>query len=943
MAACLAASTCAVFASAAQAGTIEPVLDSILDATPVEAHVSTLVYLADRVDLAAVRAELNAAGANRHERHQTVVLSLQERAALTQDGLLAVLEELHQIGAVSRYDSFWVGNVVRVDAPPSVIRQIARRGDVDTVFYNYEIEGIRPVQPQLQPADGPKKELPDAGPGGGVAGPGPEPGLVAIRAPEAWAAGFSGQGMLVANIDTGVDGNHAALADSWKGVSDPAYANNPEWAFHDPFLGQDDFPYDQNGHGTHTMGTITGGLPGNEVGVAPDAEWIASASIDRGGGIPQTVADALLSFQWIVDPDGNPNTSFDVPHVVSNSWGLASFHGYPNCEETFWSPIDAAEAAGVVVVFAAGNEGSGANTLRRPADRATDDFRTYAVAAVDGNNPSFPIAGFSSRGPTNCTPSGDPAIKPDISAPGVNVISSVPGGGYSSFSGTSMASPHIAGVIALVRQACPDLTVEDVKQILFDTAVDLGPAGEDNSYGWGIVDAYEAVQLALGLCGPSPPRANDGYYETGVDSAVMVTLNAIDYDGEPNPVLTYKIVALPGDPNNSVIDPGTGNPITPGELPYTLVNNGNQVEFVPSNGFWGQDTIQFVANDGGTPPDGGDSEEPGVVTVQVQFDPPIITTAALPKGFLNAPYGPVQLEADQGQPQLAWTIGNEGDYEEDDLGFNLFQNVGVAQGWHADDNAWSYNLPFNFPFYGNEYSTIYISSNGFINFGSSSSDWSNTDAELIGAIRIAPLWDDLRTDQGGADIYIENLFNTIVTIRWNAVTYADGNFCNFAVQLYSDGRIRFLYGSGNDPITPTVGVSSGDGTHYTLSMYNNSGSLDNVSSLEIFSPATLPEGVTLSPEGILSGVPTEAGDFTPRFRVTDSLGRTDTADLLLTVNDAIPGDIDGNGVVDINDLLDLLGAWGACPDPCPPSCDADLDGDCDVGITDLLTQLANWS
>jgi bacillopeptidase F len=202
----------------------------------------------------------------------------------------------------------------------------------------------------------------------------------------------------------------------------------------------------------------------------------------------------------MVDPDGNPGTNFDVPDVCSNSWGIASWHssGAPYnepCNDGFWAHLDACEAVGIVIVFAAGNEGS--SGLRRPADRATDDYRTLAVAAVNGNIPGWPIAGFSSRGPTFCSPGGFPAIKPDIAAPGVSVRSCSPGGGYYHSDGTSMSAPHICGAVALLRQANPELGVEEIKQIMFDTAFDLGDPGEDNTYGWGMLDCYEAVQQAL--------------------------------------------------------------------------------------------------------------------------------------------------------------------------------------------------------------------------------------------------------------------------------------------------------------------------------------------------------------------------------------------------------------------------------------------------------------
>lgn len=446
--------------------------------------VSVIVHMKERVDLDGLTAVLDADRASLRLRHETVVTALQASSSVVLADISAYLAEREITGRVFRTDAYWIVNALRVDATPDEIRSIAARDDVERVYYNYEIEGIRPVD-----ADSVNDGQTPAYRGA------IEPGVTAIRADEVWALGITGNGVLVANMDTGVDGNHPALASRWRGVADPRYAANPEWAWLDPFAGQNNFPYDSNGHGTHTMGSVCGGSPGDQVGVAPGAQWIAAGAIDRGGGIPQTVADAMTSFQWFLDPDGNPATNWDVPDVCSNSWGLLDSHGYPPCDEAFWSFLDACEAAGIVILFSAGNEGSGG--LRRPSDRATDAYRTCAVAAVDANTSGWPIASFSSRGPTTCTPVGGTAIKPDISAPGVSVRSSLPGGGYGSLSGTSMASPHVNGVVALMREANPDIAVEQVKQIIYDTAFDLGPAGEDNDYGWGMIDAFEAVTAAL--------------------------------------------------------------------------------------------------------------------------------------------------------------------------------------------------------------------------------------------------------------------------------------------------------------------------------------------------------------------------------------------------------------------------------------------------------------
>lgn len=924
-------------AATAPAADIDPTLEAQMSVLDRHQTVSALIYLWDSVDIEMLNDNLGRERAGARQRHQIVVSALQERAKATQPALLAELKDMQVRGLVRDFKPFWIANVIRVDATAEAIDALADRADIEYIYYNYEIELIEPVGPGSEPPPPPVRDRT------------PEPGLIAVRAPEAWALGYTGDGILVATLDTGVDGNHEALASRWRGVADPRYAGHPDWAWFDPVTSTT-FPQSFGSHGTHTMGTVCGGAPGDEVGVAPGAQWIHAAVIDR-VDIPTTVADAIASFEWMLDPDGNPGTYWDVPQVCSNSWRVTTSHGYPPCDETFWTYLDACEAAGTVILFSAGNEGSGAETVGRPPDRATDDFRCFAVGAVDGNTAGWPIASFSSRGPSHCTPDASAAIKPEVVAPGVTVRSSVPGGGYESsgWSGTSMASPHVNGAVALILEACPDLTVEEVKQILLATAVDLGTTGEDNDYGMGIIDVYEAVVLAESWCGPSPPRAKDGYYETGVDTAVLVTLLATDYDGEPDPpgMVTYKVISLPG-PGNTLTDAGNSHVIVAGDLPYTLVGGGNEVLYTPTGGFWGNDTFQFVGDDGGTPPDGGESD-PATVTVLVMFPPPTITTTALPEGYLNCPYPSYQIEAVDGQPTLSWTVAGEGAYSEADLGTSYFSSVGTAQGWHADDSTWNYTLPFAFPFYGEEFTVVTVSSNGWVNFGPwSGSSWSNSTTELINNRRIAPLWDDLRTDQSGTDIYIWNPAPNEVTFRWDAVTYSGLHPVNVSCTLYADGRIRFHYGSGNTPLTPTIGVSNGDGVYYLLSMYNNAGSLTNANSLEISPPAPLPEGMYLTAAGELAGQPTESGVFAPRVRVTDSLERSDELELTLVINAEGPeiGDLDCDGCINFGDVnpfvLALTDADGYAAQY--PGCDrmrADVndDGLVDFGDINPFVQL----
>ena len=891
-----------VFGGVTQAGEIELNLQAVMAGAGQRDTVSTLVFLSDQVDLQAIDKQLQRTDGNLQQRHELVVTSLQQRALTTQRSLLEKLATLQSVGSVAAYEPFWISNCVRVDATPAAIEEIAAQPDVSTVYLNYPIELIEPVS--------------TGEPGKAIGGRAVEDGVAAVRAPEVWSLGFTGTGVLVATLDTGVDGTHPALASRWRGVADARYADNPEWAWFDPVTNTT-FPTSFGSHGTHTMGTVCGGAPGDQVGVAPGAQWIHAAVIDR-VSIEQTVADAILSFQWLIDPDENPGTNWDVPQVCSNSWRLVTSHGYPPCDDTFWSYLDACEAANIVILFSAGNEGSSPETIGRPPDRAADDYRTLAVGAIDEHNPSWPIADFSSRGPSYCTPDGSMAIKPDIVAPGVETRSSLPGGGYGPMSGTSMASPHVNGVVALIREACPDLSVEEVKHVFFDTANDLGPAGEDNDYGAGLIDAYEAVSLALSLCSGAP-RARDGYLETPVDEPIMIELQASDYDGLPDPpgALTYIVTSLPTE-GNTLADAGNGYLITAGDLPYSLVNYGNQVTYTPTGGYYGTDTFEFKANDGGEPPDGGDSNV-AVVSVLVLFDPPTITTSALPSGLINGFYGPVQMEADGGQPELNWIVLTAGEYFETDLGESLFSEVGTAQGWHSDDGAWTYTLPFSFPFFGDEYATAYVCSNGYINFGTSDTAYSNSDAGLIAAARIAPLWDDLRTDGSGDDIFIDDSTPGQVTIRWSANTYSGSYDCNFSITLFEDGLIRFHYGDGNTGLTPTIGISAGDNTNYLLTSYNNASSLTNANSLELMRPAQLPEGLTISEAGVLSGIPTELGLFSPTFRVTDSLGRSDQRQLELEINSGpVPPIAEGQAVstpVNTPVTITLVANDDGLPDP----------------------------
>jgi len=493
-----------MFCTFAQAGSIDGELYDHMLTMADDEKAECMIVMTEQFDLDIFKQTMTMANSTRQERHSHVITSLQEIATRTQPALLAELEQARSNDEVGEFRGYWISNIVYAQLDKNIITQIANREDVDVVYHWREPDLIKPVEYE--------SDLPIAS--------GVERGLEVIHAPEMWALGFTGAGRLVANIDTGVDGNHSALSSRWRGNNGaPA-----EECWLDTTNPSSSYPYDSDGHGTHTMGTTTGlgESTGDTIGVAFDALWIASRAIVQNG-------NAVAAFQWVADPDGDPNTIADVPDVVSNSWGYHDF----TCPSYVWAQIDYCEAAGIVVVFAAGNRFQGdpyAESVWAPASRQSTPYNTFSVGAVDGNNNSFPLASFSARGPSQCDHS---SIKPEVVAPGVNVRSSVPGGGYQQYgwSGTSMACPHVAGAVTLLRQYNPNATSDTIKWALMESAQDLGQDGEDNMYGHGIINVYEAMNLMPGNENPNLyingfiiTEPNDNYPDPGEDIELTVTL-----------------------------------------------------------------------------------------------------------------------------------------------------------------------------------------------------------------------------------------------------------------------------------------------------------------------------------------------------------------------------------------------------------------------------------
>lgn len=388
---------------------------------------------------------------------------LKMRALASQARVLRFLEIEKRLGRVKYYKRFWITNAVWVEGQKALLEELSQY---------YEVR-------RILPADGIHVLL-GADPAGAANS---EEGLSVMGADSLWKIGLTGLGRIVCIIDTGVDGTHPALSERWRGAQ-----QGVDWseAWFDP-VGGTQFPVDDDDHGTFMAGLAVGRAGADTTGAAPDALWIAARAI----GGSDFIADLLASLEWAYDPDGDPGTSDDVPDVVPFTW---SFFG--SCEDLLWEAIDNLEAAGVTVVTSVGGYGPGAGTVGSPADRIESPVNTFSVGTVDGGTAGYPIAYFSARGPSSCD--GE-TVKPEVVAPGVNVRSTVPGGGYSIWSGTSLSAAYLAGGILLLSQADATAGADSLKEALLTSAMDLGPAGEDNTYGWGLVNLPGALEDLGGL------------------------------------------------------------------------------------------------------------------------------------------------------------------------------------------------------------------------------------------------------------------------------------------------------------------------------------------------------------------------------------------------------------------------------------------------------------
>ncbi|WP_300618748.1 S8 family serine peptidase [Dokdonella sp.] len=482
-------------AGAAAAGLAE-VDPAVRSAAARNAVADVLIVLADqrRPSLVPLSAE-----AGSRERRRALVDALRARADAQQADLRAWLDAR---GIAHR--DYWIVNAIQARVTATDLAALASRDGIARIAANPEIALRLPPQPVSPDAVDETTAI--------------EWGVAKIRAPEVWAAGFTGQGVVIGGQDTGYQWDHPALKSHYRGWDGVTADHDRNWhdAIHDPATGSchedSPAPCDDHGHGTHTAGTFAGDDGGsNRIGVAPGAKWIGCRNMNYDAGTPARYIECMQWFLAPTDLAGNDPDPDLAPDIISNSWGCDASEGCTTGNELV-AAVDTLVDAGIFFAVAAANHGSGCSTI---IDEPAIFDASFVVASTDSSDG---VSGFSSRGPL----AGTALVRPDVTAPGSNVRSSVPGNGYGLNSGTSMATPHVAGAAALLMSINPALKghPQRVAALLRDTAVRSGitdpsrPGGcggrttadwPNYQAGYGRID----VQAAM--------RAADTIFEDGFD------------------------------------------------------------------------------------------------------------------------------------------------------------------------------------------------------------------------------------------------------------------------------------------------------------------------------------------------------------------------------------------------------------------------------------------
>lgn len=452
-----------------------------------DAYHEISILLSDRVDAHALHQNYRKQNLPLQARTEDIITRLKAKARATQPEILNLLNQSSSVADGTIYP-YWATNVIFATVKKDMIAQLSQMVAIEWMDKNYELELDSDGEAMAEES---------------FTIPGfREPGLTAINAPPMWALGYTGYGRTAMSYDTGVWPDHPGFSDRYRGNFFPK-----EWSWFDmndptntiPANCPESNPSASSDHGTHTVGTMLG-LDRNTqdtFGVAFNALWM---------GVPglcddHNQASVTAYFQWAMNPDGDSSTIEDMPDVINNSWQIFGFSPSTECNGFFGPLFSAVEAAGIAIVFSAGNSGAqGTSSITAPKNINIDTVNVFSVANVNGNLSNLLVNNSSSRGPSICPKDsgGSLDIKPEVAAPGTSVRSAIRNGGYGNKTGTSMAAPHVSGAILLLKEAFPYLSGTELKLALYYTAVDLGAPGEDNDYGMGIIDVFAAYNYLVG-------------------------------------------------------------------------------------------------------------------------------------------------------------------------------------------------------------------------------------------------------------------------------------------------------------------------------------------------------------------------------------------------------------------------------------------------------------
>ncbi|MEU4241764.1 S8 family serine peptidase [Actinoplanes sp. NPDC026619] len=712
------------------------------------------------------------------------------------------------------FETYWIADTMRVTGDAATLAAVAARP---------EVKAILPDDPIRLPAV-------QAGAAQAEAG-GVEWNIDRINAPRVWTErGDTGAGIVVANVDTGVQFDHPALAANYRGRNaDGSVSHDHNW--YDPsHTCPDNVPCDNAGHGTHTMGTMAGA---DGIGVAPGVRWIAAKGCES---TSCSIGSLLAAGQWIVAPtdrDGNDPRPDLAPDVVNNSWG-----GGSGFDPWYSDIVNSWVAAGIFPAFSNGNNGPGCGTASTPGSYNA----TYASGAFDVNNA---IASFSSRGTGEAG-----SIKPDIAAPGVDVRSSVPGG-YGVYSGTSMASPHTAATVALMWAAAPALRhdIAATREILDETAIDTddtgcgGTAADNNVWGQGKLDAYAAVTMAV-----SPSGSLTGTV-TGV--GVPLTGATVTVSGPANRTLTtaadggYRFGRLLAGRYHLRIS-AFGYDTFEGDV---SIAGGDAAHADAALTTSASALLSGLIISGGSPVPG--------VTVALAGTPVSVTSDSGGHYRLAAPLGSYSLAARPAggcaspvTRAITLTADQSLDLDLPLLADHYGYTCNAAiEGYRAgdqqlqitgDDSSVSVTLPFSFPLYGVGHTQAWVGSNGLIAFDNASTSFANTTLPLNTEPNDAlyPFWDDLYLDSA-AGIYTAAGADTFV-VEWRNVMFFGDSSQRVSVSaiLHADGAVTYKYRG--------LTGERASGTSATIGL-ENTGGTDGFTYAYMTSAVTDGSGVTLHP------------------------------------------------------------------------------------------------